>query len=56
MFCDRIGERIKGEMSKPIAHIADDGRKHDLYNHLVGMAKKASEFAAEFGCGEWGAK
>lgn len=41
-------------MSKPIAHIADDGREHGLYEHLVGTAQKASEFAGELGCSEWG--
>ncbi|MCL5236581.1 MAG: hypothetical protein M1353_01860 [Nitrospirae bacterium] len=40
-------------MSKPIAHIAEDGREHDLYDHLIGTAEKVADFAAEFGCGEW---
>lgn len=37
-----------------IAHIADDGRMHGLYEHLIGTAKKAEEFAAAFECEEWG--
>ncbi len=37
-----------------IAHLADDGRVHGLEEHLRGTAKLAAEFAAEFGCGEWG--
>lgn len=37
-----------------IAHIADDGREHGLCEHLIGTAKKAAEFAAEFECREWG--
>jgi CRISPR-associated endonuclease/helicase Cas3 len=41
-------------MSTPIAHIAEDGRTHGLYEHLIGTAEKAAEFAEEFGCGEWG--
>ena len=41
-------------MSKPIAHIAEDARDHRLYEHLTGTAEKAADFAAEFGCGEWG--
>lgn len=49
-----IRERVRGEMSKPIAHIAEDGRKHGLYEHLAGTANLAADFAAEFGCGEWG--
>lgn len=35
-----------------------DGRPadewHMLEDHLKGMAELAAEFAAEFGCGEWG--
>jgi hypothetical protein len=38
----------------PVAHIAEDGREHGLYEHLVGTAEKAAEFAAQFGCREWG--
>lgn len=37
-----------------IAHVADDGREHPLYEHLTGTAERAAKFAAEFGCGEWG--
>ena len=52
--CDMIGRRgVRGEMSKPITHIAEDGREHDLYEHLAGTAKKTSEFADEFGSGDW---
>lgn len=38
----------------PIAHVSEDGRKHTLNDHLTGTAKRAAEFASEFGCGEWG--
>lgn len=41
-------------MKEPIAHITKDGRVHTLKEHLEGTAKKASAFAADFGCGEWG--
>ncbi len=37
-----------------IAHVAEDGRVHGLEEHLRGTAKLAAEFAAEFGCGQWG--
>lgn len=39
---------------KPLAHISEDGREHPLYDHLTGTAKLAENFAAEFGCREWG--
>ncbi|MBF0566480.1 MAG: CRISPR-associated endonuclease Cas3'' [Nitrospirae bacterium] len=38
----------------PVAHISDDGRKHNLYDHLIGTAHISRKFAAEFGCGGWG--
>ncbi|MCI0469239.1 MAG: hypothetical protein L0Y62_04150 [Nitrospirae bacterium] len=41
-------------MSKAIAHVSEDGREHGLYEHLIGAAEKAADFAAEFGSGEWG--
>jgi CRISPR-associated endonuclease/helicase Cas3 len=37
-----------------IAHVAKDGRKHGLEEHLRKTAELAAEFAAVFGCGEWG--
>ncbi len=37
-----------------LAHIAEDGRCHLLEDHLMGTYQKAAEFAAAFGCGEWG--
>lgn len=37
-----------------VAHIAEDGRKHSLMEHLEGTAKLASGFANEFGAKEWG--
>jgi CRISPR-associated endonuclease/helicase Cas3 len=39
---------------EPIAHVSEDGRVHSLREHLEGTAKLAAQFAAEFGCGEWG--
>jgi CRISPR-associated endonuclease/helicase Cas3 len=39
---------------QPVAHISEDQRYHLLRDHLTGTAKLASEFAKEFGCGEWG--
>lgn len=37
-----------------IAHSAENGRTHPLGDHLRGTAALAAQFAAEFGCGEWG--
>lgn len=37
-----------------LAHVAEDGRVHLLEEHLRGTAELAVQFAAEFGCGEWG--
>ena len=37
-----------------IAHVAEDGRCHTLYDHLTGTAERAAEMAGEFGCAEWG--
>ena len=39
---------------EPIAHVAEDGRCHTLYDHLTGTAKRTAEMAGEFGCAEWG--
>lgn len=41
-------------MEEFIAHLAEDGRVHGLDEHLRVTARLASEFATEFGCGEWG--
>lgn len=38
----------------PVAHISADGSYHLLRDHLLGTAAKAANFAAAFGCGEWG--
>jgi len=38
----------------PIAHVAEDGRCHALKEHLLCTAKRASEFAGEFGAAGWG--
>jgi CRISPR-associated endonuclease/helicase Cas3 len=40
--------------SESIAHVAEDGRIHLLEEHLRETARRAGEFAAVFGCGEWG--
>ncbi len=37
-----------------LAHVAEDGRIHPLEEHLEGTARRASRFAAEFGCASWG--
>lgn len=39
---------------QPLAHVAEDGSAHPLDDHLIGTAKRAGEFAAEFGCAGWG--
>ena len=39
---------------QPIAHTSEDGRYQLLRDHLMGTATRAAEFAAAFGCGEWG--
>ncbi|MGD0280964.1 MAG: hypothetical protein ABSB95_01225 [Dissulfurispiraceae bacterium] len=38
----------------PVAHITEDGREHRLAEHLIHTAERAGDFAAEFGCAEWG--
>lgn len=38
----------------PIAHIAEDGRRHLLRDHLSGTAERAVKYATEFGCAGWG--
>ena len=37
-----------------IAHVAEDGRVHGLEKHLRHTAQLAADFAADFGCREWG--
>jgi len=49
---DRLSESSN---SQHIAHIAEDGRCHYLVDHLAGTSRRSSEFAAAFGCAEWGA-
>ncbi|MBI5233492.1 MAG: hypothetical protein HY880_03980 [Deltaproteobacteria bacterium] len=39
-----------------IAHAAEDGRCHSLKEHLLCTAKRASEFASEFGAATEGYK
>jgi len=39
---------------KAIAHLAEDGRIHELEDHLQKTAELAAGFATEFGCKEWG--
>lgn len=41
-------------MEKTIAHLAEDGRVHALYEHLRETAELAAAFSKEFGCAEWG--
>lgn len=41
-------------MQEAIAHIAEDGRTHDLGEHLQQTAHLACEFADAFGCRTWG--
>ena len=41
-------------MQDAIAHIAEDGRTHDLAEHLEQTAHLACEFADAFGCRSWG--
>jgi CRISPR-associated endonuclease/helicase Cas3 len=36
---------------KPLAHVADGGREHDLAEHLRGVAKRARRFAEDLGGG-----
>ena len=38
----------------PLAHITEDGKSHLLIDHLRSTAERAAEFAASFGCGQWG--
>jgi CRISPR-associated endonuclease/helicase Cas3 len=38
---------------QPIAHVAEDGRLHDLRDHLAGTARRAKEAASWFGSGDW---
>ena len=50
-----IFEFLEEEMKEqPIAHVAEDGRIHGLEEHLRETAEMAAEFAAAFGCQEWG--
>jgi len=38
---------------EPLAHIAENGRYHDLRHHLEKVARLARRFASSFGSGEW---
>lgn len=42
------------KLDDPIAHTAEDGRRHLLRDHLEGTAELAARFSAEFGSGGWG--
>jgi hypothetical protein len=48
------GENTSMADGQPIAHVAEDGRVHGLEEYLRETARRAGEFAAAFGCGEWG--
>lgn len=37
-----------------LGHCTEDGRQQPLLEHLEGTARRAAEFAAAFGAGEWG--
>ncbi len=41
-------------VEKAIAHLTEDGRVHGLEEHLRRTAELAGQFAAQFGCAEWG--
>lgn len=43
-----------GEMNRPVAHLAEDGRIHGLEEHLCRTSQLAAGFASAFGCAEWG--
>lgn len=40
--------------AEPAAHASGDGRVHSLHDHLIATAGLAGNFAAQFGCREWG--
>ncbi|MBI5590874.1 MAG: CRISPR-associated endonuclease Cas3'' [Deltaproteobacteria bacterium] len=40
-------------IAKPIAHVAEDGRLHELQDHLFGTAERAALFASAFGFRQW---
>lgn len=39
--------------ASPIAHSSEDGRTHDLLEHLCAVGEQASLAAARFGAGDW---
>lgn len=41
------------QLRRPIAHVASDGRLHDLLDHLEGVAVRAKEAAGLFDSGPW---
>jgi len=41
-------------ITEPIAHVAEDGRLHELQDHLFGTAERAALFASAFGFRQWG--
>ena len=41
-------------ITKPIAHVSEDGRLHELREHLFGTAQRAAVFASVFGFRQWG--
>lgn len=48
------GGRLQVNHEEPLAHVSEDGRIHLLKDHLTGTAERAAQFAAAFGCAEWG--
>jgi CRISPR-associated endonuclease/helicase Cas3 len=40
--------------SMAVAHVDENGREHPLEEHLRETARLAGDFAAVFGCGQWG--
>lgn len=48
---------MESQMTEFYAHSVEGKPKSEwqgLEGHLVGTAELAAQFAAEFGCGEWG--
>ena len=45
---------MESEHPEPLAHITEDGKSHFLIDHLQSTAEITAEFAASFGCAQWG--
>ena len=57
MFCDNLFKKeMHPDMSNPVffAHIAEDGRKQTVADHLHGTARRSAAFAADFGATDIG--